>query len=437
MNDSSGRRGKLGPVLATLLVAGNMIGSGVYLLPATLGAVGSVSLIGWFAAAAGALLLAAVFSALAALRPQTDGVVGYATEGLGGLIGAQTAWAYWIACWVGNAAIALAATGYLTFFVPALGSPAATLAATVGVIWLLTLANLFGPRFVGKLHGATLAIGLVPVLLAGLLGWAWFDPAVFTASWNVTGGSATAAIPAAAVSAFWAFLGMESAAVVARSVRDPARNVPIATLGGVGLAAVVYVLACTAIMGVLPAGALATSSAPFAAVAAKVVGGAAAAVIAACALLKATGTLGGWVLVTAETQRATAAAGFLPRWLAPDSEGAARLRNVLVTGALMSLAAAASTAPTLAEQFGVLINVVVVLSLVVYAWCCAALWRFGGARSRLLAAAGLLFCVWLILASGRELVLITAACLAASVPLYLLVDARRRRALTDSAAGPS
>ena len=435
MSTEAAPRRELGPVLATFLVAGNVIGSGVYLLPATLGAVGSVSLIGWAAAAVGALLLAGVFSALAAVRPHADGVVGYATAAMGRLGGSQTAWAYWAACWIGNAAIALAVTGYLTFFVPALRAPLPTMAATVGAIWLLALLNLFGPRFVGRLQGATLAAGLAPVLAVGLLGWLWFDPAVFAGSWNVTGRPDLAVLPAAAVSVFWAFLGMESAAVVAAVVRAPGRNVPIATMGGVALAAVVYLLACAAIMGVLPAAELAASSAPFAAVTAKALGGAAAALIAACELLNAAGSLGGWVLVTAETSRATAAAGFLPRWLAPERPGAARVRNVLVTAALMSAAAAVTASATLAEQFGLLINAVVVLSMVVYAWCCVALWRFSP-RARPLAVGGFVFCVALIAASGWRLAAIAAVLMAAAVPLHLLIEARRRRAFDRPADAP-
>ena len=56
--------GKLHWGLAALVVAGNMIGSGVYLLPATLATTGSSSLIGWVVAGIGAVTLALVFAAL-------------------------------------------------------------------------------------------------------------------------------------------------------------------------------------------------------------------------------------------------------------------------------------------------------------------------------------------------------------------------------------
>ena len=54
---------KVGLPLATALVASNMIGSGIFLLPATLAGTGSITLIGWLIATAGALLVAAVLAA--------------------------------------------------------------------------------------------------------------------------------------------------------------------------------------------------------------------------------------------------------------------------------------------------------------------------------------------------------------------------------------
>ena len=425
---------KLGPGLAMMLVAGNMIGSGIYLLPATLGAIGSVSVVGWVIAAVGAVLLAAVFSALSVLRPTTEGAVAYAGEGLGRFFGFQAGWLYWISCWVGDVAIAVAVTGYLAVFVPALEAPWAAAGATIAVIWLLTLANLAGARLVGVLQGATLALGLIPVLAAGVFGWLWFHPDVFANSWNVSGRPAAQAVHASLVSVFWAFLGLESAAMAAAAVRDPARNVPIATAGGVALAALVYILATTALMGVLPASELARSSAPFATVMERIGGAAAAALITACALLKASGTLGGWILVTAQTSRWTAAAGFLPRWLARERADGTPAHALIAMAALMTVVTCLTVAPTLGEQFGVLINVAVVLSLLVYAACCAALLRFSGeiadSRTRMLARAAavlaLVFCAWVVTGSGAATLVVSCGVVAAATLVWLPLRRRAR-----------
>src|SRR5690606_12879825 len=131
---------------------------------------------------------------------------------------------------------ALAVTGYLTVLVPAIDTPLARTATTAAVIWLLTFVAILGPRAIGRLHGLTLAVGLVPLLAAGTLGWLWFDPELFARSWNVGGEPASQAVFGSLVSVFWAFVGVEAATMVARMVRDPERNVPLATMGGVGIA---------------------------------------------------------------------------------------------------------------------------------------------------------------------------------------------------------
>jgi len=99
---------RLGPWLAMMLVAGNMIGSGVYLLPATLAAFGSMTIIGWVLAAIGALVLALVFAELAIRRPGGTPMSLHARDAFGPFAGFQATFLYWMSTWVGNIAIALA-----------------------------------------------------------------------------------------------------------------------------------------------------------------------------------------------------------------------------------------------------------------------------------------------------------------------------------------
>ena len=113
----------MGLTMATALVVGNMVGSGVFLLPASLADVaGPVSIIGWLFTGVGAMLLALVFARLASTFPRTGGPYAYSRRAFGDFIGFQTAWGYWIAAWAGNAAIAVAFVGYLAVFWGELGS---------------------------------------------------------------------------------------------------------------------------------------------------------------------------------------------------------------------------------------------------------------------------------------------------------------------------
>ncbi|MFC3714383.1 amino acid permease [Sphingoaurantiacus capsulatus] len=421
-------RDKLGLGLATMLVAGNMIGSGIYLLPASLALIGGISLAGWAVAAVGALLLAAVFGWLAVLRPGADGLAGLVGEQLGRLVGFQTAQFYWLNAWIGNIAIAVAVTGYLAFFFPALRGTWPGAVTTAAMIWVATIINIVGVRFAGRFDGLTLIVGLVPIVAVGVFGWLWFDPALFAAAWNVSGSAPSEAVRTSVAIVFWAFLGMESANVAAAVVKNPGRNVPLATVGGVALAAVVYIAAFAAIMGLLPADRMAASTAPFADAVARIVGPAAAALVAACATAKALGTLNGWVLVAAETTRWTAAAGFLPRWLAQRSAHGTSTRALLAMAALMTVAVLATASPTLGEQFGLMINLAVILSLMVYLYCSLALLRMSGEMPanrrlmvRVVAVLAMLFSLGVALEAGTQALIFAAVLIAVTVVAWPMI----------------
>ena len=137
----------LGLWMATALVIGNMVGSGVFGLPASLASTGPISLLAWGFTGAGAILLALVFANLGRAYPQTGGPYAYARRAFGDFAGFWTAWGYWIAAWAGNAAIAVIFVSYATVFWPSLATNN-VLAFAVGlaVIWLLTLVNIAGVR---------------------------------------------------------------------------------------------------------------------------------------------------------------------------------------------------------------------------------------------------------------------------------------------------
>jgi arginine:agmatine antiporter len=423
---------KLGPLLATVLVAGNMIGSGVYLLPATLAAVGSISILGWVICTIGAMLLAGVFAALAQVRPTSNGLVAYAEEALGPYFGFQAGVIYWLSILIGVIAIAVAFTGYLTRFFPGLSAPFAGATCTVAAIWVLTVINIIGPKLMGRFGMLTLVVGLLPVLAVAFFGWFSFDPHTFTDSWNVSGKPAGLAVQGMLVSIFWSFTGVESATVAAAVVRNPKRNVPIAAIGGVVLSAVVYILATAAISGILPAAALATSSAPFAAVAFKAVGAAAATLVTVCALFKTSGTLGGWVLCTAETARSSAALGHFPRPLAQVSKNGAPTVALVVLAILMTVITFLTIDRTINERFTLLINMSVLMSLVAYIYACVALVVFASGRwtylMRFCGVAALAFCVWIAVMSNPFELGLSVALTAATLPLWWIMLWRRKRA---------
>jgi len=432
------RNRKVGPVLATALVASNMVGSGLFLLPATLASVGGITLIGWGIATVGALFIGLTLARLGQVAPRAGGPCAYADDALGRYMGFQSTTIYWLSCWTGNIAIAVAATGYLASFFTALSSPVAAAIGTAGLIWLMTLLNIFGPRMVCKVESFAIVFGLIPILLIATAGWWNFDPALFQASWNVQHEPVTKVVPESLVLVFWAFTGLESASVATGVIENPQRNVPIATIAGVLIAAVVYIASTSVIMGLVPAAELARSSAPFADAGRIVLGPIAGSLVALMALVKATGTLGGWILLTAQTGKAGAERGLFPGFFARVDRHGIPVPSLLAMAVVMSAAAFLTMSPTLGEQFGKLIEVSVIFCLLVYVYSATAIWHYddtaipprGFNRYRVLALGAMLFSLWVIAESDTALLALSAVAIFMTVPAYpLLIRFTRRGAL--------
>ncbi|HEU4603118.1 MAG TPA: amino acid permease [Steroidobacteraceae bacterium] len=425
------RRQHIGLPLATLLVAGNMIGSGIYLLPASLARIGSITLIGWMLATIGALLIAAVLSHLGRMSPLAGGLCSYADEALGPYVGFQANIFYWTCAWIGNIAIALAAVGYLGALIPWFGQHTAL--GVIALIWVATAINIFGPRFACQVQSTALVVGLIPILLVALGGWFWFHPGTFFAGWNVSGQSATSSISGSLVLVFWAFVGLESASLGTAIVENPKRNVPLATYLGVLLAAVVYIASCTAMFGMIPASVLMKSMAPFADAAHMMIGPYSG-IIALLAFIKASGTLCGWVLLTAQVGIAAADRGLFPAFLGRVDRGGVPALNLCVMAALMSVVTALTATGTLAEQFSRLIEMSVLLCVATYMFACIAVWRYDGrggssfSNERAIALAALLFCAYLVVESGAQMLLVFGAFAACTSVLYV-VALRERQAV--------
>jgi arginine:agmatine antiporter len=418
---------KLGPILATIVVAGNMIGSGIFLLPATLASVGSLTLIGWLAASLGAVALALLYGKLARRQPMAGGPASYVFDAFGPFAGMQVSLWYWTSCLIGNVAIAAAASGYLVAFLGVAPGPAATAFVTITLLWLATAVNMVSPRFAGIFNGPLLLAGLVPLLLVGTVGWLTFDASQFQANWNVSGLSDLAAIKQSLVLVFWAYLGLESASVAAAVVEDPERNVALATVAGVLLAALIYMVVSAAIMGMAPASELAQSTAPFALVAGKMFGPVAVPLVALAGMLKALGTLAGWLLLTAQCSRAAADHGLLPQVFARTRAGDTPVAGLMTAGIVGTVGVLITISPTLGQQFGLLSEAATLFCLLMYLASCAAAIKYKLPGAWPLSAIGGAFCLCAIAWSSVPSLKATAVCLVVLALFY--VPAMRRKYL--------
>jgi len=422
---SSGR--KMNLTQATMLVAGNMIGTGVFLLPVNLAQVGSIAIFGWVIATIGVAAIGLIFAKLGELKPSAGGPYAYARDFLGPYAGFQTNYVYWFGNWIGNVAIAVAATGYLAELIPGLSAPTAGVIATAALIWVLTFTNIMGPRVVGALEAWTMMLAVIPILAISLLGWMWFDPEIFLAGWNVSGNTDMQAVSRAASMALWAYMGIESASVSAAVIENPSRNVPLATLIGLGLAAVVYVLSSSVIMGILPNEQLQTSHAPFAEAARLAIGTPGVILISVCAVLKSIGSLGGWMMLVGQSAQAAARDGMFPRIFGKENANGVPGAGLIIVAVLMTIVLFATMSPTLADQFNRIVNIAVILIIVPYIYSVVAVVKVihdKGLPRRVfltykwLAIVAVIYCLWVILGGDQLTVVHAMVALLLSVPLY-------------------
>lgn len=403
--------------MGTLLVTTTMIGSGVFLLPATLAAVGTISVIGWVIAASGALLIGLSLAALC--RVSDFGFMDAIGVALGPFAGRVAALLYFVSFPLIIAAVALAAGGNIGFLVPELAMQPAASWLTISLILLMVGIVQVGAVTVARVGSVTLILGLVPILLVATAGWTRFDPTIFREGWIVGDRTPPNALFEATLLCFWAFLGLETASVVSRRMKDPARSVPISTVGGILLATLIYIAATTAISGIIPAPALARSTAPFADATRIFLGPIAAVLVALAAAAKAIGTLGTTQLSGSETwvgfQRLLGIKG-IPFGLA----------NLLL-GLLSSAVVLATASPTLAGQYGDIISAAVVLTLLVFALAAAAVVRVARGLQRAIGLGAIAFCLGLIAVQPTNILLLAiAATLIMALAILALGRVRRR-----------
>ncbi|MGV9291776.1 amino acid permease [Streptomyces sp. NPDC003719] len=429
---------RFGLPVATALVMGNIIGGGIFLLPASVAPFGTISLLAFGVLTIGAIALALVFGRLAARDPRTGGPYVYAGGAFGDFAGFLAAWAYWITTWVSNAALAVAAVGYLDVLIPVNGHRWTACLAALVIQWLPALANFAGTRYVGAVQLVSTVLKFAPLLLVAVGGLFFFDPDNL-GPFNASGGSGIGAVSAAAAILLFSYLGVESAAVSAGEVKDPRRTVGRATVIGTAGAALVYLLGTLSVFGTVAHDRLAGSTAPFSDAVNAMFGGAWGGwAVALAALVSMTGCLNGWTLLSAQTPYAAARDGLFPAAFARKRRGVPTV-GVGVTVVLASLLTVYNYTSGSAKVFEVLVLVTTFTATVPYLLATAAqlyhlLSGQGGrvnrarlVRDAVIASVAAAFSLWLVAGAGYAAVYQGVLFLFAGVLVYAVMAARRQR----------
>ncbi|MGN6269684.1 MAG: APC family permease [Sphingomonas sp.] len=416
---SAAPRRAFGFWMALALVVGGMIGSGIFLLPAQIAPFGATGIVAWFVAIGGALTLAWVLTRLTAAMPEATGVVAICAAALGPFAGALVGWSYWVGVWSANAIISLTAVRYLSVFVPALAAtPFVTAVSATILIWLLTLLNLRGARTAGRFQVATTALKLLPlvgvvVILAGLVlaGGGQFQAAPHA-------GFQVGAVTPALTLVFYALVGFEAASVAAERVRDPGRTIVRATLVGLALTGLLYVIVCSGIVFALPEGVAAQAAAPIALFVETFWGRWAGLAVAGFAAIAAIGCLNGWVLVQGEVPLGMARAGLLPRWFGRTGARDVPTGVLLLASVLASVLVMSNATRSASGLLDFMLRLTAAATLWLYIGACVSALLLGVAR--VAAVVGLLFGLWALWGSGLEAGGLSLLLMLTAVPLYAL-----------------
>jgi APA family basic amino acid/polyamine antiporter len=410
------------------LVAGNIIGSGIYVIPASLAdAAGPLSLLAWPIVALGYLALNAVYADLAEAYPIQGGLQVYTATAFGPLAGLIATTLYWISCVVGNAAFMTAFVGYAAVFFPVLTKPLPAFLLAQVLLWTFTAVNIAGVKAGGAVQTVTTILKIVPLLVlaavlaphADFANLAPFAPK----GWG-------ALFPAIALVA-WPFLGAETATIPAGEMKDAKKTIRRAAFSGLGLAAVVYFAVALTVAMALPAAEIAGSASPMAVAARRMIGPWGEHLVTIGALISVAGILNGWILIASRLPQAAARDGYFPKFLERLSpRTGAPVPSLIVSGIVASLLASTYFSRSLLSAYNFIALAATATALIAIAMTCLAMIalvrrlpeKFRPAvrvRAPFFAVVGLGVVLVLLRGSGWEVWAFTVAVILLPIPFYV------------------
>lgn len=357
------------PILISLVI-GNMIGTGIYILPASLAKYGTISLLSWIYTSIGSIFIALTLMRLNKRFPKTGGPYVYCKKAFGKLVGFFVAYTYWIGNLVSVAGLAVASVSYFGFITPILNSssptyqPSTALSLELGAVWLFTLINIIGIHTAGVVQLFLTIIKIIPLILISLIGLGsihTYNLAQFTTGHM----SHFAAISSGAALTFWAFIGLEAATIPAENTKGY-KDVAKATIYGTLITSFIYIISAFVLMGMIPLQQLGSSPFPFATAGTLLFGHSAALVITLFAIISGLGALNVCVLIQGQIVFAAARDHLFPRIFSKLSKQDVPVAGQLLSSTLVTIFLILTMEPSLLKQFNNIILLASLFALVTY-----------------------------------------------------------------------
>ena len=321
--------------MATMLVCGNMIGSGVFMLPSTLAQVSGpgATIIAWILTTIGSVLIAISFANMGTKYPSTGGCYSYTKEAFGDFAGFLSAWLYWNGSWIGNAAIIVAITSYASTIIPSLSNPTISIIFSSAILWIFTILNITGVKKAGKIQSFVTVFKIVFFALFIIVAFMNFDINNITPLYPEGKGLNT--ISLAATSTLWAFIGLESATVAGGELKDPEKNIRKSTIYGLIISAIIYLAISISSMGAMSNTNLAQSTAPLTDILTNALGTGVGKILTVAVVVCILGTIIGWLLSTARVAYAAGVDGVFPKFFGKIDEKTGTPVNALIFGSVL------------------------------------------------------------------------------------------------------
>lgn len=421
----------LGLISTTAIVTGNVMGSGIFLLVASLSqecSPGS-AMIGWIISGLGAIFMGLSFANLGAKIPKTGGPYEYVKQAFGDFVGFTNAWLFWNSYWIAIIASLVSATAYVAAFIPFLNeNRLAAFLFTSAVLWIFTYINIKGIEeaavFQTILTTAVIILSIVFVFVTAPK----FDIKNITPLFSEKKGLGSVSVAVSIT--LWAFSGFEAAAVSAGEVKNAKRNVKLATILGIGISIILYLTLSFSTMGAIDSKDLAKVDGNYVEILAPYFGNKFAYIVIITELISIFGTAFATILTTARMSYAAAKDNMFPKiFQGVNHKYQTPSSSLIIAAVLGNILLAMNYTKSLSQLFTFMILLSNLSCLPIYACTSLSdikLWRkenkkytkFQLIKYSIIPILGFIYALWAIYGSGLESIIYCLVLMGAGVPLY-------------------
>jgi amino acid transporter len=403
-----------------------VVGAGIFVLPATVAALaGAGAPLAYVACAIAMLFVALSFASAGSRVPDAGGAYRFVGEGLGPWAGSVTGVLQWLSDMLANASVAAAFASALALYVPAVGGGVGRVTMLAVVLGGMAAINIRGVRKSAAVLDGVTVVKLAPLVIFVVAGLS-----------AVSAGLQAPEIPTAdvlgrtALVLMFAFSGVETALSLSGEVERPARSIPRAVIAALSGISVLYLLVHLVAAAALGADLAVTSAAPLAAAGARIGGTWLQQMMLAATAISMFGYLSALSTATPRLLYSMGSQGLMPDVLA-RVHPTFRTPWVAILAQSLLILVVASTG-----SFAVLAPMASVAVLTVYLLVCVstlALQRHHRGSGvftvpPVVPVAGILVLLWMLANATWKELAFEGAMIAAALLMFLVQDARARRA---------